>query len=165
MVRTSTDRTSHKLKMHGGRLSFCSGEVWRSLDEDFFKLIHRHLKGKATQLIPLKPRQHQERAITKAYRHFVEERNSRGKLIMPCGTGKSLAGYWIAEKLEAKNILVAVPSLALIRQTLEVWARESIANKQKVNWIAVCSDESVSDTEKDDIAIFIQDLGIKIHIF
>jgi superfamily II DNA or RNA helicase len=163
LVCTSTDRTSHKLKMHGDRLSFCSGEVWRSLDEEFFKRLHKHLNKKAVPLTPLKPRPHQKRAITKAHEHFVEEKNSRGKLIMPCGTGKSLAGYWIAEKLGANKILIAVPSLALIRQTLEVWARESIAIKQKVSWIAVCSDESVSDLEKDDIAIFIQDLGIKIH--
>jgi superfamily II DNA or RNA helicase len=164
LVCTSSDRTSHKLKMHGDRLSFCSGEVWRSLDEEFFERLHKHLNKKAVPLTPLKPRPHQKRAITKAHEHFVEEKNSRGKLIMPCGTGKSLAGYWIAEKLEANKILIAVPSLALIKQTLEVWARESVANKQRINWIVVCSDGSVSDTEKDDIAIFIQDLGIKIYI-
>jgi superfamily II DNA or RNA helicase len=163
LVCTSSDRASRKLKMHGDRLSFCSGEVWRSLDEGFFKRLRKHLKKKAAPLIPLKPRPHQKRAITKAHGHFAKEKNSRGKLVMPCGTGKSLAGYWIAEKLKAKKILVAVPSLALIKQTLEVWARESVANKQKVNWIVVCSDESVGDLEKDDIAIFIQDLGIKIH--
>ncbi len=163
LVCTSTDRTSHKLKMHGDRLSYCSGEVWRSLDEEFFKRLNKHLIGKAAPLIALKPRPHQKRAVTKAHRHFVEDKSSRGKLIMPCGTGKSLAGYWIAEKLEANKILVAVPSLALIRQTLEVWARESVANKQKVNWIAVCSDESVSDIEKDDIAVATQDLGVKIN--
>jgi superfamily II DNA or RNA helicase len=163
LVCTSTDKTSHKLKMHGDRLNFCSGEVWRSLDEEFFKRLHKHIKKKAAPLAPLKPRAHQKRAVTKAHRHFVEENNSRGKLIMPCGTGKSLAGYWIAEKLESNKILVAVPSLALIKQTLEVWARESVANKQTMSWICVCSDESVSDIEKDDIAIFVQDLGIKIH--
>jgi predicted helicase len=83
LVCTSTDRTSHKLKMHGDRLSFCAGEVWRSLDEEFFKRLHKHLKKKATPLVPLKPRLHQRRAITKAHEHFVEEKNSRGKLIMP----------------------------------------------------------------------------------
>ena len=36
----------------------------------------------------------------------------------PCGTGKSLTAYWIAEALEAKTIVVAVPSLALVRQSL-----------------------------------------------
>jgi predicted helicase len=30
---------------------------------------------------------------------------------MPCGTGKTLTAYWLADKLKAKNIIVAVPSL------------------------------------------------------
>jgi predicted helicase len=45
-------------------------------------------------------------------------------MIMPCGTGKSLAAFWIARKLNAKSILIAVPSLALLQQTLKVWTRE-----------------------------------------
>ena len=66
---------------------------------------------------------------------------------MPCGSGKSLTAFWMAEKLKSKTILIAVPSLALIRQTLEVWAKESIANKKKLDWITVCSDDSVGDIE------------------
>ena len=46
---------------------------------------------------------------------------------MPCGTGKSLTAYWIAQALKAKNILVAVPSLALVRQSLTDWTREFLA--------------------------------------
>ena len=37
---------------------------------------------------------------------------------MPCATGKSLTAFWIAQALDAKSIVVAVPSLALIRQSL-----------------------------------------------
>jgi predicted helicase len=46
---------------------------------------------------------------------------------MPCGTGKSLTAFWIAEALDARHILVAVPSLALIRQSLSDWTREFLA--------------------------------------
>ena len=49
---------------------------------------------------------------------------------MPCGTGKSLTAYWIAEALKAKTILVAVPSLALVRQSLTDWTREFLAHGQ-----------------------------------
>ena len=38
---------------------------------------------------------------------------------MPCGTGKSLTAFWIAEKMKPKSILIAVPSLALLQQTLK----------------------------------------------
>ena len=48
---------------------------------------------------------------------------------MPCGTGKSLTAFWIAEKMKSKSILVAVPSLALLQQTLKVWTREFLLHK------------------------------------
>lgn len=79
---------------------------------------------------------------------------------MPCGTGKSLAAYWIAEKLKAKDILIAVPSLALIRQTIKVWLRELISKEKKVDWICVCSDKSAGKIDRDDFSVLKQDLGI-----
>jgi superfamily II DNA or RNA helicase len=82
---------------------------------------------------------------------------------MPCGTGKSLAAYWISETLNARSILVAVPSLALVRQTLTVWARESLAKRKDIDWICVCSDPTVGDIGREDIAVLTQDLGVKIH--
>ena len=49
-------------------------------------------------------------------------------MIMPCATGKSLTAFWIAQALDAKSIVVAVPSLALIRQSLLDWTREYLAH-------------------------------------
>jgi len=163
LVCTNAERFSHKLMLYGERLSLCSGEVWRSLDKKFFERVRKFLTGRTVSLCPIKPCKHQKKAILNAYGHFIGGKESRGKLISPCGTGKSLSGYWIAEKLGAKKILIAVPSLALIRQTLEVWTRESVALKRDVHWIAVCSDESVGDIERDDIAVLTQDLGIRVH--
>ena len=34
------------------------------------------------------------------------KKNSRGKLIFPCGSGKSLTGFWMMEKLNASYIRV-----------------------------------------------------------
>jgi len=163
LICTSADRFSHKFKMYGDKISFRTGEIWRELDEEFFGRLKEHLKGKTAPVVPLKPRPHQQRAVKNAYEHYIKEKNKRGKLIMPCGTGKSLAGYWITQKLDAKTILIVVPSLALIRQTVEVWGRELVANRVDVNWIAVCSDDSVGDIEKDDVSVLIQDLGLKVY--
>ncbi len=163
LVCTTSDRFSHKLKLYGERLSFCAGDVWRNLDEDFFRRLHSVLKGKLALPEPAIPRPHQSSAIQNARDHFVDEKETRGKLIMPCGTGKSLTAYWIANNLGARKILIAVPSLALIKQTLEVWARESIAHNRDINWICVCSDQSVSKIDRDDISVFIQDLGVRVH--
>ncbi len=163
LICTNADRFSHKLTLYGDRIGFCAGDVWRSLDSEFFQRLHDLLAGKATPPDALKPFPHQKLAIENAFKHFVEDGNSHGKMIMPCGTGKSLAAYWIAERLDARAILIAVPSLALIRQTFEVWSRESVANERSIDWIAVCSDQSVGDIERDDISIRTQDLGIRVH--
>jgi len=163
LVCTTADRFSYKLARYGERLGLCSGETWRSHDDGFFSRLHRLVDGASVALAPLKPRPHQRVAVSNAYRHFVKARYLRGKLIMPCGTGKTLAAYWIAEKLKAQTILLAAPSLALIGQTLEVWSREFVADEKNVRWIAVCSDESVGEFERDDISILTQDLGIHVH--
>ncbi len=163
LVCTSADRYSRKLKLHGDRLEFCAGDVWRALDADFFRDVRRVIAGREVKPRRKRPRSHQNRAIRNAVRHFVEDGHSRGKLISPCGTGKSLTGYWIAEALEARSVLVAVPSLALVRQSLGVWAAEAVATGRQFNWICVCSDESVARDERDDATVLVQDLGVRVH--
>ena len=80
---------------------------------------------------------------------------------MPCGTGKSLTAFWIAEKMKPKSILIAVPSLALLQQTLKVWTREFLLNNIEPDWLCVCSDDTVKE-EQDDFVTFSADLGIKV---
>src|SRR5262245_9271266 len=82
---------------------------------------------------------------------------------MPCGTGKSLTAYWIAEALKAKTILVAVPSLALVRQSLADWTREFLARNVLPDWLCVCSDESVGNLERDEFVGEVYDLGLPTH--
>jgi superfamily II DNA or RNA helicase len=79
---------------------------------------------------------------------------------MPCGTGKSLTAFFIAEALDARNILVAVPSLALIRQSLSDWTREYLARGEAPEWLCVCSDNSVGAVESDSFVAETYDLGI-----
>jgi len=163
LVCTTADRFSHKLALHGERLTFLAGNTWREMDTAFFELLHNHLAHRPIIIKPLLPRPHQQLALDEAVHHFVTDGNERGKLIMPCGSGKSLTGWWLAEQLNAKSVLVAVPSLSLVKQTLEVWARESVAGNCKIRWIAVCSDETVAKTESDDAAVLVQDLGVRVH--
>ena len=48
--------------------------------------------------------------------------NDRAHVVMACGTGKTLVALWSAERLGARPILVLVPSLSLMRQTLQEWS-------------------------------------------
>lgn len=158
LVCSTTERITRVLKEQD-RIGFCALDVWQGLDAEFFTRLRQFLGRKPAKLVPLKPRPHQNSAIADAREHFVAKKQKRGKLISPCGSGKSLTAYWIARDLGAKKILVAVPSLSLIRQTLKVWLRESLAHGDKVEWICVCSDESAGRVEQDDTAVLRQDLG------
>jgi predicted helicase len=71
-----------------------------------------------------------------------------------------LTAYWIAEALEAKLILVAVPSLALVRQSLTDWTREFLAHGVKPDWFCVCADESVGNLESDTFVGEVYELGV-----
>ena len=159
IICSTTERITHVLKEQE-RIGFCALDVWQGLDADFFARLLARLDHKLDLLEPFKPRPHQKEAVNAAHQHFVVEEARRGKLIMPCGSGKSLAAYWIAADLKARCIVIAVPSLALISQTLKVWLRESVANHESVDWICVCSDESAGRIERDDAAVLRQDLGV-----
>ena len=86
----------------------------------------------------------------------------RGKLIMACGTGKTLTALRIAEELSASGgyVLLLVPSLALMSQTIREWCADS---ETPLTAIAVCSDTQVGRRRRsaNDIAeLEITDLAI-----
>ena len=136
---------------------------WQSLDQEAWSLIVAKLKGRSAAPKARTPRPHQSAAVAAAKTHFVRDGAARGRLIMPCGTGKSLTAYWIAEALKAKTILVAVPSLALVRQSLTDWTREFLAHGIKPDWLCVCSDETVGNLERDEFVGEVYDLGLPTH--
>ena len=119
------------------------GTDFQKLDEEFFNQVRAHREGKKASYEPYCPRPHQQKAIKDAKKHFLKENNSRGKLIFPCGSGKSLTGFWLTQQLKSKSIVVAVPSLSLVKQTLEVYLREIVANKKRVEWLCICSEGDI----------------------
>ena len=70
-----------------------------------------------------KDRPYQQQAIKKVVDGFKS--HDRGKLIMACGTGKTLVTLWIKEKLKSQTTLVLLPSLNLLSQTLFEWTTHS----------------------------------------
>jgi superfamily II DNA or RNA helicase len=95
---------------------------------------------------PHEPRPHQQAAID----DVCEKLDGRGQLIMACGTGKTLTGQRIAEKLEAKTTLVLLPSLLLLSKTVSDWLVEA---KQDFRFLPVCSDKSVTKKVEDEIEL------------
>ena len=161
LVLTTSDKPPLKTKLLRG-VGFETLESFVGLDDndgEGWKAITAKAKGKIIKPKALTPRPHQAEAIKKSFEHF--KNNERGKMIMPCGTGKSLAAFWIARKLNAKSILIAVPSLALLQQTLKVWTKEYLIAGIRPDWLCVCSDQTVSD-DQDDFVSNIYDLGIDV---
>ena len=92
-------------------------------------------------------REHQKnalQAVTSGLRHA-----ERGKLIMACGTGKTLASLKMADALAGAGgrVLFLVPSLSLLSQTLTEWTQES---ETPLHSFAVCSDSDVGKKRRKD---------------
>ena len=138
------------------QLQYILSDKWQSGIDEYMWAIHKYIKDKAFNIKPHDPRDHQLKAIKEAKEHFKKE--SRGKLIFPCGAGKSLTGFWFTQELKSKNTLIAVPSLSLIKQTLDVYLREIVANKKKVKWLCICSDDGIG--RDDDIVFKTENIGV-----
>ena len=76
------------------------------------------------------------------------ERHDRGKLILPCGTGKTVVTLWIAERQVGVGgrVLYLVPSIALMAQTMREWSEQ---NSLPMHFEGICSDTRVGRTDED----------------
>ena len=107
---------------------------------------------------PARPHDYQREAIKKVVKRL--ESADRGQLIMACGTGKTLTALFIREKLEATRTLVLVPSLALLKQTLNVWRANCTTEFAS---LPVCSDDTVAKTDDDLAVAHTSDIGVPGH--
>jgi len=120
---------------------FCvGGNDLDRLDSSDFEGIRAWLAKGIIKEKRSKPLPHQLKALQKIQDYYVNA--DRGTLIMACGTGKTLVGLWSAEGLLAKNIIILVPSLLLVRQTLHEWLHET--EWENPSFICICSDQTVT---------------------
>jgi predicted helicase len=81
---------------------------WQSLNAEAWILIVGRLRGESARPKPRNPMPHQRAAVFAAKAHFIRQNAPRGRLIMPCGTGKSLAAHWIAQAVASENYIRAL---------------------------------------------------------
>ena len=112
---------------------------WQELYED--PEAKSRIKGK-----PHQPREDQAEAIDHCLAGFAK--HDRGRLILPCGTGKTVTSLWLAEKQvgEGGSVLYLVPSIALVSQSMREWSRH---RSLRHRYLAVCSDRSVGKLDED----------------
>ncbi len=94
-----------------------------------------------------KPRSHQTEAINATKEYFSSPKNTRGKLIMACGTGKTYTSLKIMEALDPKITLFLAPSIALLSQTFREYAKEK---SEPFYASIVCSDDKVGQSKNED---------------
>ncbi|GAA8532228.1 hypothetical protein oki1106_13000 [Helicobacter pylori] len=94
-----------------------------------------------------RPRPHQTEAINATKEYFSNPKNSRGKLIMACGTGKTYTSLKIMEALDPKITLFLAPSIALLSQTFREYAQEK---SEPFYASIVCSDDKVGQSKNED---------------
>jgi len=92
-------------------------------------------------------REHQIRALNDVIAGL--EKADRGKMIMACGTGKTLTALRIAEKHVGVGgtVLYLVPSISLIHQTLREWSENATL---KHHYAVACSDRTVGNAGEEE---------------
>ena len=119
---------------------------------------------------PYKLRPYQKSAVQDVIDGFSKQDriDKRGRLIMACGTGKTLTALHITEQLVKPGsiVLYLVPSISLIQQGLIDWSNNYNIQQR---YTAICSDDDVDDdiprnelgtkvtTNPDEIKRFIKD--------
>lgn len=108
-----------------------------------FRAMLEWMRGAAPHRKKATPRPHQREALAAIRKAFKKE--DRGTVVSACGTGKTFTALWAAEEIARRSVIVLVPSLALIRQTLRDWSKNT--NWKSFDYICVCSDQTVSQEE------------------
>lgn len=133
---------------------------FHSLEQEDFSRINAWLCDKKPEFKRWSPLPHQKEAVEKITADLKQA--SRTTAVMACGTGKTLVALWAAEAQKPKTVLVLVPSLALLSQTLPDWCKQSIWGN-RFRYLCVCSDASVDQSAKnDDYALKQSDLEFTV---
>lgn len=111
---------------------------------------------------PKKLRDYQKEAIKKSLDYF--KTNSRGKLVMAPGTGKTFTSLKIAEALFNEkggnnyNVLYLVPSIQLLSQTLFNWNSDK-SNEIEMVSFSVVSDKKATKRKQGEDDLSARDVG------
>jgi superfamily II DNA or RNA helicase len=165
---TNCDRFADVVKQRTGFYAITGNDLDKLEPQDF-AVIRAWLAGARIERQPKNALPHQVQAIDNLL-HALRD-HDRATALMACGTGKTLVALWVAERIvaaavsaaerrrSAPLILVLVPSLALLRQTLHEWARET--SWQSFAHLCVCSDPTVKP-DSDELVVRPTDLDFPV---
>src|SRR6516165_10280194 len=118
------------------------------LTEDDFKAISCWLREQPAAIPKLNPRDpDQIEALTCISEALTK--SDRAHVVMASGSGKTLVALWAAAALKPKTVLVLLPSLTLLQQTLDEWSRQNSWG-HGFTYLCVCSDPTVVARDTND---------------
>ena len=93
-------------------------------------------------------RGHQAEAMEAVVRGF--DKSQRGKLIMPCGSGKTFTALRIAERIVGPggSVLFLTPSISLLSQSMSDWCNDT---EVPIKPFGVCSDTTAAKAGNYDV--------------
>ena len=114
-------------------------------DDLRYRLDWKQYPRKIVRPPPKELRDYQRAAFDDVVKGF--RKSDRGKMIMACGTGKTLVSLRVAEKQAGKGglVLYLVPSISLIMQSMREWSENAHLPHY---YMAVCSDKTVRNSEQ-----------------
>ncbi|MFA6970612.1 MAG: Helicase associated domain protein [Gallionella sp.] len=144
------------MRDRSGFIAIRGSDLDRLTPEDF-EVMRLWLQSGQIKLSRKQPLPHQAEALAAIASELND--NDRATVVMACGTGKSLVALWAAEQRGCRNILVLLPSLALVRQLLHEWLRET--SWDALTFQCVCSDPTVAK-DADDLIVHQADLDFPV---
>jgi superfamily II DNA or RNA helicase len=141
------------------RTRWVNAEAFRALSPEAFKSIEAWLKTKPLPIVKAKPDpSYQVQALADIKAALAK--GNRATAVMACGTGKTLVALWAAEQEAPKTVLVLVPSLSLLKQTLLEWSQQTSWGK-KFSYLCVCSDPTVK-LKDDGLSTDTTEVGFRV---
>lgn len=119
-------------------------ELKRDCGPEFWENLRRLRKGDKVEWKRAEPEPFQVDILRKVDEHFRHQ--SVGRLIAACGTGKTLIGFWTAERLMSQRTLIIVPTLVLLAQTYDRWRKELRSRGLPVEFLLVGSEEDLPES-------------------
>lgn len=153
---TNCETLPNLMRDRSGFIAIRGSDLDRLTPEDF-EAMRLWLQSGQVKLPHKQPLPHQAEALVAISSEL--DNNDRATVVMACGTGKSLVALWAAEQRGCRNILVLLPSLALVRQLLHEWLRETAW--EKLAYLCVCSDPTVAKGA-DELIVHQADLDFPV---
>ena len=144
--------------LNRGGMRLIRGDDFRALEPDDLARIEAWLKAKPLPRSPATPKPYQTDALADI--KTALNTHDRATVVMACGSGKTLVSLWATQDAQPKTVLVLLPSLTLLQQTLGEWSKHHTFTPG-FRYLCVCSDQTVG-LRNDELEIRTSDVEFRI---